>query len=260
MRAPRPPAHRLRAPGRVLGGDARAGRGGGRGRARRGRAAARLARVRRRAGDGRPDGRRRRCTITRGSAAERELVARRSTAGRPFLGVCLGVAAAGGGARRPRLRGRAAGGRAARGRAHRRRAAPTRCSPGSTSRWSPCSGTATPSTCPDGAVRLARSPMARNQAFRVGERAYGVQFHLEVTGEMAREWATIPAYRALAGRAPSASERGAEFIAAVERRADELHPPARDAVRELARARRRAGIGGPSSRLYNFVHNRKEPR
>ena len=57
---PRPPAHRLRAPRRVLGGDARARRRGGRGRARRGRAAARLARVRRGAGDGRADGRRRR--------------------------------------------------------------------------------------------------------------------------------------------------------------------------------------------------------
>ena len=57
---PRPPAHRLRAPRGVLGGDARARRRAGGGRGRRGRAAARLARVRRRAGDGRADGRRRR--------------------------------------------------------------------------------------------------------------------------------------------------------------------------------------------------------
>jgi GMP synthase (glutamine-hydrolysing) len=33
-----------------------------------------------------------------------------------------------------------------------------------------------------------------NQAFRWGERAYGVQFHLEVSTEMAKEWAAVPAY------------------------------------------------------------------
>ena len=47
---------------------------------------------------------------------------------------------------------------------------------------------------PDGAVRLAGSPAYPNQAFRWGRVAYGVQFHLEVTGGMAREWATVPAY------------------------------------------------------------------
>jgi GMP synthase (glutamine-hydrolysing) len=46
---------------------------------------------------------------------------------------------------------------------------------------------------PDGAVRLASSPAYPNQAFRV-ERAYGVQFHLEVSPAMAREWADVPAY------------------------------------------------------------------
>ena len=46
---------------------------------------------------------------------------------------------------------------------------------------------------PDGAVRLATSPAYPNQAFRLGN-AYGVQFHLEVSREMAREWAAVPAY------------------------------------------------------------------
>src|SRR6476661_6701447 len=46
---------------------------------------------------------------------------------------------------------------------------------------------------PDGAVRLAGSPAYPNQAFRIGN-AYGVQFHLEVSREMAREWAAVPAY------------------------------------------------------------------
>jgi GMP synthase (glutamine-hydrolysing) len=79
---------------------------------------------------------------------------------------------------------------------------------------------------PDGAALLARSPLVPNQAFRAAERAYGVQFHLEVTGEMAREWAGVPAYqRSLA--ATLGEEDGARFIADVERRADELHPAAR---------------------------------
>jgi GMP synthase (glutamine-hydrolysing) len=47
---------------------------------------------------------------------------------------------------------------------------------------------------PDGAAALAGSPAYPNQAFRWGERAYGIQFHLEVSTEMAKEWATVPAY------------------------------------------------------------------
>ena len=80
---------------------------------------------------------------------------------------------------------------------------------------------------PPGAVPLARSPAAPNQAFRAGERAYGVQFHLEVTAEMAREWADGPGLPRLARRRPSGEDGGAAFLAEVERRADELHPAAR---------------------------------
>jgi GMP synthase (glutamine-hydrolysing) len=47
---------------------------------------------------------------------------------------------------------------------------------------------------PEGAVLLAGSPAYPNQAFRYGRAAYGVQFHLEVKDEMAREWAEVPAY------------------------------------------------------------------
>jgi GMP synthase (glutamine-hydrolysing) len=46
---------------------------------------------------------------------------------------------------------------------------------------------------PKGAVRLAGSPAYPNQAFRF-ENAYGVQFHLEVSGDMAREWMEVPEY------------------------------------------------------------------
>jgi GMP synthase (glutamine-hydrolysing) len=47
---------------------------------------------------------------------------------------------------------------------------------------------------PEGAVLLAGSPAYPNQAFRYKKTAYGVQFHVEVTGGMAREWAQVPAY------------------------------------------------------------------
>jgi GMP synthase-like glutamine amidotransferase len=46
---------------------------------------------------------------------------------------------------------------------------------------------------PAGAVRLAGSAAYPNQAFRF-ERAYGVQFHLEISDAMAAEWGAIPAY------------------------------------------------------------------
>ena len=47
---------------------------------------------------------------------------------------------------------------------------------------------------PRGAVLLASSPAYANQAFRWGQNAYGVQFHLEVSREMAAEWARVPSY------------------------------------------------------------------
>jgi GMP synthase (glutamine-hydrolysing) len=45
------------------------------------------------------------------------------------------------------------------------------------------------SELPTGAVLLASSPMYANQAFRVGRHVYGLQFHIETTPEIIREWA-----------------------------------------------------------------------
>ena len=73
---------------------------------------------------------------------------------------------------------------------------------------------------PAGAVRLAGSPAYPNQAFRV-ERAYGVQFHLEVSVEMAREWAQVPAY-VLSLERTLGSAGAPAFLAAIEERADEM--------------------------------------
>jgi GMP synthase-like glutamine amidotransferase len=45
---------------------------------------------------------------------------------------------------------------------------------------------------PDRAVELARSARC-NQAFRLGERAWGIQFHAEVTLDTVRSWVADPA-------------------------------------------------------------------
>lgn len=42
---------------------------------------------------------------------------------------------------------------------------------------------------PPGAVLLASSPAYAHQAFRVGERAWGLQFHVETPAETVRSWA-----------------------------------------------------------------------
>ena len=43
-------------------------------------------------------------------------------------------------------------------------------------------------TLPEGAVRLAGTEAYENQAFRVGDRAYGLQFHVEVTAGLVAHW------------------------------------------------------------------------
>ena len=46
---------------------------------------------------------------------------------------------------------------------------------------------------PEGATLLASSPAYPNQAFRIG-RSYALQFHIEVSLELATEWGEVPAY------------------------------------------------------------------
>ena len=158
-------------------------------------------------------------------ATERRLVREAVVAGRPFLGVCLGaqVLAASLGARvypaeRPEV-----------GLLEVELTAEGRTDPlfaGLGERLVSLQWHGDTFDLPAGAVRLAHSAEVANQAFRAGERAYGVQFHLEVTGEMAREWGRVPAYRESLA-ATLGGQRGAAFLGDVERRAGELHPPAR---------------------------------
>ncbi len=49
---------------------------------------------------------------------------------------------------------------------------------------------------PPGAVRLASSPLCREQAFRYQDLAWGLQFHVEVTEAMIRAWMRTPVNRA----------------------------------------------------------------
>ncbi len=44
---------------------------------------------------------------------------------------------------------------------------------------------------PAGAVHLASSEACPHQAFRLGQRVYGLQFHLEMEAPMVKEWLTV---------------------------------------------------------------------
>ena len=49
---------------------------------------------------------------------------------------------------------------------------------------------------PPGAVHLASTPTCPTQAFRFGDRAYGLQFHLEADEQLIHKWLQVPEYRA----------------------------------------------------------------
>ncbi|MEM9301811.1 MAG: type 1 glutamine amidotransferase [Pseudomonadota bacterium] len=50
-------------------------------------------------------------------------------------------------------------------------------------------------TMPEGAERLMTGTQCENQAFRLGENAYGFQFHLEVDEHLVNRWLTIKGYK-----------------------------------------------------------------
>ena len=67
---------------------------------------------------------------------------------------------------------------------------------------------------------------------------------------MAREWGEVPAYRRSL-RETLGEERGAAFIADVERRGGELHPGARRLFANWLDI----GSGGPADRDCTFLSN-----
>lgn len=50
---------------------------------------------------------------------------------------------------------------------------------------------------PDNVVNLARSPASPVQAFRHGEHAYGLQFHLEASASLIERWLNVPDHEAV---------------------------------------------------------------
>ncbi|MES1210673.1 MAG: glutamine amidotransferase [Pseudomonadota bacterium] len=59
---------------------------------------------------------------------------------------------------------------------------------------------------PAGAVRLASTTLCENQAFRIGTRVFGLQFHAECDAETARRWAVEDADFVRAARGPEGPE------------------------------------------------------
>jgi GMP synthase-like glutamine amidotransferase len=62
---------------------------------------------------------------------------------------------------------------------------------------------------PEGAVVLATSPACPIQAIRVGDRSWGLQYHVEARPETVSDWSCVPEYRASleAAQGPGAMER-----------------------------------------------------
>jgi len=79
---------------------------------------------------------------------------------------------------------------------------------------------------PEGAVLLASSPAYPNQAFRWKEAAYGVQFHVEVSADMAERWSQVPDYAAALERALGAGA-AQKVVGEVHREQVTLHSYAR---------------------------------
>ena len=142
---------------------------------------------------------------------EKRALGEAARAGHPVWGVCLGAQLLAAAWARPSIRAGGRGGparRGAHGRGRRRpglRKAPEQLphAPMARRHVRPAAG------------RHAARQLAglRNQAFRY-ERAYGLQFHLEVSRELAAEWGEVPAYAAeprgdpRPGRARTADRRG----------------------------------------------------
>jgi GMP synthase-like glutamine amidotransferase len=84
---------------------------------------------------------------------------------------------------------------------------------------------------PVGAVRLASSSAYQNQAFRYGSSAYGVQFHVEVSAEMAEEWANVPEYAASLERTVGAGALGEMIEALRDERGERMLEQARGLFR-----------------------------
>ncbi len=78
---------------------------------------------------------------------------------------------------------------------------------------------------PAGSVHLAASDACANQAFRIGRRAFGLQFHVETDAELVRQWANDDSDFAVSALGPDGpatvaamSEQGAREVGATGRK------------------------------------------
>ena len=83
---------------------------------------------------------------------------------------------------------------------------------------------------PPGATRLASTPLCANQAFRVGPRAFGLQFHVEADAALAKRWAVEDADFVRAARGESGT---ADVIDESERLADAARASADRLIRNI---------------------------
>ena len=83
-------------------------------------------------------------------------------------------------------------------------------------------------TLPEGALRLAAMPDAPEQAFRYGKRAYGLQYHIELTPDMLLTWVRHHPWRD-----ETIVLLGLAAYEGIEREAYHLSPPYRDHTRTL---------------------------
>lgn len=79
---------------------------------------------------------------------------------------------------------------------------------------------------PEGAVLLATSPGYPNQAFRWKNKAYGVQFHLEISPDLVKQWCQVPEYQAALERVLGAGAT-TKVLGDVSRDIKALHSHAR---------------------------------
>ncbi len=72
---------------------------------------------------------------------------------------------------------------------------------------------------PEGSVTLASSEACRHQALRIGQHAYGIQYHVELEANTISDWGDIPAYAAALEKV-----RGRDALARLDAEAQPLMP------------------------------------
>ena len=81
---------------------------------------------------------------------------------------------------------------------------------------------------PQGASVLAASPACAVQALAWGPNAFGIQYHVEITGDTVAEWGAVPAYKAALE-----SNLGPGALAAMDAEAAAHLPAFRKTARQL---------------------------